>query len=106
MGSRSLDVERIARTIDVLCRRVGTRFPDSGRARARRARAGLGLPPLSRPPAVGPLPLHELVQTLEAGVNDLVFVAIGIFFLVTLESRIKRRRALAAIQELRSIAPV
>jgi len=55
---------------------------------------------------VEPLTLGELVQTIEAGVNDLVFVAIAVFFLLTLETRLKRRRALQAIHELRSIAHV
>jgi hypothetical protein len=53
-----------------------------------------------------PLTLGELVQAIEAGVNDLVFVAIAVFFLLTLETRLKRRRALQAIHELRSIAHV
>ncbi len=55
---------------------------------------------------VEPLTLAELVQAIEAGVNDLVFVAIAVFFLLTLETRLKRRRALEAIHELRSIAHV
>ena len=55
---------------------------------------------------VEPLTLGELVQAIESGVNDLVFVAIAVFFLLTLETRIKRRRALEAIHELRSIAHV
>ena len=55
---------------------------------------------------VEPLTLGELVQTIEAGVNDLVFVAVAVFFLLTLETRLKRRRALRAIHELRSIAHV
>jgi hypothetical protein len=55
---------------------------------------------------VEPLTLGELVQTIEAGVNDLVFVAVAVFFLLTLETRLKRRRALQAIHELRSIAHV
>ena len=58
-----------------------------------------------RAPAL-PLTLGELVQAIEAGVNDLVFVAIAVFFLLTLETRLKRRRALQAIHELRSIAHV
>jgi hypothetical protein len=58
-----------------------------------------------RAPALPPT-LSELVQAIEAGVNDLVFVAIAIFFLLTLETRLKRRRALRAIHELRSIAHV
>ncbi len=48
----------------------------------------------------------EMVQALESGLNDIVFFAIAIFFLFSLETRIKRRRALAAIHELRSIAHV
>ena len=55
---------------------------------------------------VEPMTLAELVQAIEAGVNDLVFVAIAVFFLMTLETRLKRRRALEAIHELRSIAHV
>ncbi len=48
----------------------------------------------------------ELVQAIESGVNDLVFIALAVFFLATLEVRIKRRRALKAIHELRSIAHI
>ena len=55
---------------------------------------------------IEPLTLSELVQTLEAGINDVVLVAAAVFFLVTLETRVKRRRALKAIYELRSIAHV
>jgi len=50
--------------------------------------------------------LGDLIQIIEAGVNDIVFLAIGIFFLATLEGRIKRHRALRAIRDLRSIAHV
>jgi hypothetical protein len=48
----------------------------------------------------------DFVQAVDAGINDLVFVCLGIFFLVTLEARIKRRRAAKAIHELRSIAHI
>ncbi len=48
----------------------------------------------------------EFVQAVEAGVNDIVFVVIAIFFLITLEGRIKRRRALKAIHELRALAHI
>ena len=48
----------------------------------------------------------ELVQAIESGVNDVVFIAIAVFFLATLEVRIKRRRALKAIHELRSLAHI
>jgi hypothetical protein len=47
----------------------------------------------------------DLVQTLESAVNDVVFVGIAIWFLATLEGRLKRRRALAP-RELRSLAHV
>jgi len=55
---------------------------------------------------VEPLSLAELIQTLEAGINDVVLVAAAVFFLTTLESRVKRRRALKAIHELRAMAHV
>jgi hypothetical protein len=48
----------------------------------------------------------DFVQAIEAGINDLVFVGLAIFFLVTFEARIKRRRALKAIHELRSLAHI
>ena len=48
----------------------------------------------------------ELVQVVESGVNDLVFLGIAVFFLLTIETRVKRRRALRALHELRSIAHV
>ena len=46
------------------------------------------------------------IQLLESAINDVVFVGIGIAFLVTLEGRIKRGRALRYLHELRSIAHV
>ena len=48
----------------------------------------------------------ELLQTLEAGINDAIYIGIAIFFLVSLEGRFKRRDALRALHELRSIAHV
>lgn len=48
----------------------------------------------------------ELVQVIEATGNELVAIGITIFFLVSLESRLKRRRALKAIHELRVIAHI
>jgi hypothetical protein len=53
-----------------------------------------------------PLTNAEILQVLEAGINDLVLIGAIIFFFVTLETRIKRRRALRAIHELRSIAHI
>ena len=58
-----------------------------------------------RPPAGG-VELGQFIQVLEAGINDVVLVGAAIFFLVTIESRIKRQRALRALRELRSIAHI
>lgn len=52
------------------------------------------------------LTLVEFIQVLEAGMNDVVLIGAAIFFLVTLETRAKRKRALEAIHELRSIAHI
>lgn len=48
----------------------------------------------------------ELLTVSEAAMNDLVLIGAAVFFLVTTETRVKRRRALAALDELRSIAHV
>jgi len=48
----------------------------------------------------------DFLQAVEAAINDLVFLGIAIFFLLTIETRLKRRRALAALHQLRSIAHV
>lgn len=48
----------------------------------------------------------ELVQGMEAAVNEVVLISAAIFFMVTLETRYKRRKGLKAIHELRSIAHV
>lgn len=50
--------------------------------------------------------IAELIQLLEAGINDVVLIGAAIFFLATIEKRIKRGRALAAIHELRAIAHI
>jgi hypothetical protein len=50
--------------------------------------------------------VFELVQALEAGVNDLIFIGLVLFFLFTLEGRIKRRRALHFLRELRALAHI
>ena len=52
------------------------------------------------------LGLAEFIQVLEAGLNDVVLIGAAIFFLLTLETRYKRTRALKAIHELRSIAHI
>ncbi len=67
---------------------------------------GLGVSVGSLQVRVGPPTLPELVQGIEAAINDVVYVAVAVFFLVTIEIRVKRRRALRAIHELRAIAHV
>jgi hypothetical protein len=52
------------------------------------------------------LTLPEFITVLEAGINDVVLIGAAVFFLSTMENRIKRRRALEALHELRSIAHV
>jgi hypothetical protein len=54
-------------------------------------------------PTDKPLTIVEFVPALEAGINDVVLIGAGIFFLVTLEIRMKRKRALTAVHELRSL---
>jgi hypothetical protein len=43
---------------------------------------------------------------LEAAINDFVFLGVGIFFLVTIEGRLKRRKALHSLHQLRSIVHI
>lgn len=50
--------------------------------------------------------LTDWIQTLEAGTNELLVLGAGAFFLITLERRIKRSRALRALHELRSLAHI
>lgn len=54
----------------------------------------------------GEFNVGDLVQISEAGLNDVVLIGAAIFFLVNIETRIKRRRALKVLYELRSIAHV
>ena len=42
----------------------------------------------------------------EAGFNDIVFFGIAVFFLLSIETRVKRRRALTVLHELRSLAHI
>jgi hypothetical protein len=138
---RSLNAEAVARTIELLCRRVEHRFPDSGLAGVCReldtisehtkertrwiGRPILGLRVLVAVLVVlilmalvatlrtagavsghGSGGLIEIIQGIDAGLNALVLIGASVFFLLSIETRIKRRRALAALHELRSIAHV
>lgn len=50
--------------------------------------------------------LPDLLQTVEAAVNDLILLGAAILFLVTVEGRIKRGKALGALRELRALAHI
>ena len=50
--------------------------------------------------------VSDFFQGLEAAINDVIFLGLGVFFLVTFESRLKRRVALRGLDELRSIAHI
>src|SRR5215470_10488806 len=50
--------------------------------------------------------ISELAQTLDASINDIVFLGVAIFFLVTLEARLKRRKALKSLNQLRSVVHI
>ncbi|MFN3651970.1 MAG: hypothetical protein ACK47B_20540 [Armatimonadota bacterium] len=48
----------------------------------------------------------ELLQASEAAVNEIILLSLAIFFLLSLETRVKRGRALAALHQLRSIVHI
>lgn len=48
----------------------------------------------------------EFIQVLEAGFNAIVLAGASLLFLFTLDTRIKRRRCLQAIHELRALAHI
>ena len=48
----------------------------------------------------------EVLPLIESGINDIVFVGIAVYFLLTIENRMKRRRALGVLHQLRSLAHV
>jgi len=57
----------------------------------------------------GPLDMggfSEFLQGIEAAANEVILLAIGIFFLLSFETRVKRRAALKALYRLRSIVHV
>lgn len=48
----------------------------------------------------------ELLQATDAGLSTMVFLGATVFFLMTLETRLKRRRALTMLHQLRSVAHI
>jgi hypothetical protein len=50
--------------------------------------------------------LQEFIPFFQAAVESLIFIGAGIAFIVTLETRFKRRRALHAVRELSALAHI
>jgi len=50
--------------------------------------------------------IENFLEEFDAALGSLVFIGAAVLFLVTMEIRIKRRRALAAIHELRALAHI
>lgn len=50
--------------------------------------------------------ISELAQGLESGINDIIFLGVAVYFLFTIENRLKRRATLRVIHELRSLAHI
>lgn len=48
----------------------------------------------------------DVLQGIDSGVNDVVFIGIAIFFLFTIETRVKRHRAFKSLHTLRSLAHI
>lgn len=55
---------------------------------------------------IGNVDLISFLEVINNGINDVIFIGAGLFFLISLEGRVKRRRALRALHELRSLAHV
>jgi len=55
---------------------------------------------------LGQVDLIDVIQTSEAGLSEAVLLGAGLFFLIGLERRLKRTRALRALHELRSVAHI
>ena len=50
--------------------------------------------------------LVDLAEVMDAATNEILLVGAGLFFLVTIETRVKRKRALSALRELRALAHI
>lgn len=48
----------------------------------------------------------EILQVAEAAVNDVILIGLAIFFLISLESKLKRARAIESLNELRAVAHI
>ncbi len=52
------------------------------------------------------LTLTEFLQTTESAINDLILLGAAVYFLASAEARVKRRRALRFIRDLRAVAHI
>lgn len=50
--------------------------------------------------------LADLLQGIDAAVNEIILIGVAVYFLSSLESRMRRKRILKALHELRSLAHV
>jgi len=50
--------------------------------------------------------LSDLLQAMEAAINELIFLALAVFFLTSLETRFKRGKALRMLHRFRSLAHI
>lgn len=50
--------------------------------------------------------VSELLQGTDAALNDVIFLSLSLFFLVSIEGRVKRRRVLRSLHRLRSIVHI
>jgi hypothetical protein len=50
--------------------------------------------------------LADVVTGIEAAINDILFLGFALFFLLTIETRLKRRLALNALHQLRSLVHI
>lgn len=134
MPYSQLNEASILETLDRLKLRISERFPGSGLSKVadELKRAGsqvlstvayLGAPDYSiRVPVTAAILLVSVLAvtamilgrpadlsawgTIEAGISNVVFVGIAINFLLGIETKVKRKRALEVIHQLRSIAHV
>lgn len=48
----------------------------------------------------------QFVQVLESAINDVILIGAAVFFLVSLETRVKRQKTLKALHQLRALAHI
>ena len=93
--------DRVARTrpVRTVCSIVST-------AIAALALLAIGLSVRDAARAAEGTPAFEWLPIIESGINDVVFAGIAIYFLMSIPSRLQRRRTLALLYRLRSLAHV